>query len=372
MATSFNLTAMPLIWHDTENWIEQFKFFLSANDISGAKAKATFFAYCGTKAYDYIKTTIKPLLPSDDSVVFNDAMEGQTSITAILETCLKPKVILHYERYKFAMCRQSNTAISDFVVELKRLVDTCDYGTLRNDLLLTQFIIGIDDDQLRMRLLTRADLTFDAAVQEALLVTESSVAASQLQNNNCCSEIDTVKTLTKRIEQEDSQCHLNTPSQCYKCSSCGGRHIRSKCRYLNAKCFNCGRIGHISRVCKKIKSPHISELQLLHNKKDELELNSVTSESNNKLYKCLEVNNSTISFLVDTGSPVSILPADWVFSHGVTVQQCNDRLRSYTGHPLEVLGTAECQVADVSTERTHIGKFYIVQSGKAINILGMD
>ena len=89
MATSFHLAAMPLTWQDTENWFEQFNFFIMANDISGAKAKATFFACCGPKAYDFIKTVIKPLSPSDDLVVFGTPTEGQTSITTTLRTRLK-------------------------------------------------------------------------------------------------------------------------------------------------------------------------------------------------------------------------------------------------------------------------------------------
>ena len=63
MAMSFHLAAMPLTWEDTENWLEQFNFFLTANDISGVKAKATFFACCGPKACDFIKMAIQPLLP---------------------------------------------------------------------------------------------------------------------------------------------------------------------------------------------------------------------------------------------------------------------------------------------------------------------
>ena len=120
MATSFHLAATPLTWQDTENWLEQFNFFIMANDISGAKVKATFFACCEPKANEFIKTAIKPLSLSDELVVFGTPTEGQTDITTTLRTCLKPKVILHYERYKLAMCRQNDSNIQDFVADLKR------------------------------------------------------------------------------------------------------------------------------------------------------------------------------------------------------------------------------------------------------------
>ena len=34
-----------------------------------------------------------------------------------------------------------------------------------------------------------------------------------------------------------------------KCASYGGDHARKTCRFISAKCHNCGKIGHIARVC---------------------------------------------------------------------------------------------------------------------------
>ena len=31
------------------------------------------------------------------------------------------------------------------------------------------------------------------------------------------------------------------------CFCCEGNHCQSKCSFKNAKCHNCGKIGHISR-----------------------------------------------------------------------------------------------------------------------------
>ena len=34
------------------------------------------------------------------------------------------------------------------------------------------------------------------------------------------------------------------------CSGCGGYHQRSECRHKEAVCHNCGKIGHIAKVCR--------------------------------------------------------------------------------------------------------------------------
>ena len=35
------------------------------------------------------------------------------------------------------------------------------------------------------------------------------------------------------------------------CFCCGNNHFQSKCSFKNAKCHNCGKIGHILRKCQK-------------------------------------------------------------------------------------------------------------------------
>ncbi|VDP36276.1 unnamed protein product [Schistosoma margrebowiei] len=37
-----------------------------------------------------------------------------------------------------------------------------------------------------------------------------------------------------------------------RCLSCGKFHSRNSCAFRNAKCFKCGKIGHIQSVCKAI------------------------------------------------------------------------------------------------------------------------
>ena len=69
-----------------------------------------------------------------------------------------------------------------------------------------------------------------------------------------------------------------------------------------------------------------------------------------------------------TGSPVSILPAEWARTNGVTIQQCSEGLRSYTGHSVEVIGIVECQIVDIKSNTTFEERFYIVQSDKATTI----
>ena len=75
--------------------------------------------------------------------------------------------------------------------------------------------------------------------------------------------------------------------------------------------------------------------------------------NHNILYKCLEVNNTSVRFLVDTGSPVSCTSS--LNGRAQMVSQFNNVTMVYAsirGHSVEVIGIAECQVVDIKSNTT--------------------
>uniref|UniRef100_A0A914Z3S5 CCHC-type domain-containing protein n=1 Tax=Panagrolaimus superbus TaxID=310955 RepID=A0A914Z3S5_9BILA len=37
------------------------------------------------------------------------------------------------------------------------------------------------------------------------------------------------------------------------CPCCGGNHWKKDCKWINATCYNCNKVGHIAKVCKSEK-----------------------------------------------------------------------------------------------------------------------
>ena len=274
MATSnFPLSSLPLEWSKTESWMEQFNFFIESAGIANDRKKATFLANCGNDAYNLIRSLILPTQLTDDGVVFDNPNEDQISITQILSDHLRPRQILHYERYKFFNCFQNQGSIQEFVAELRRRSASCDFGQLKAALLLTQFIIGINNSKLKEKFLSEPNLSFETAIQESFLWVESSNAATSIANPgerhgsiSFLSDSNSSTTFNNVDNSKDSVSFLQNAKKSVRstgkvvnnCRSCGEFHSRFTCRFRKSKCFKCSKIGHIAKVCRSIFSGYDS------------------------------------------------------------------------------------------------------------------
>ena len=75
-----------------------------------------------------------------------------------------PKPILIAERFKFHRCNQLE---SEFVVELKRLALTCEFGAFLEEALRGRLVCGLKNKQIQKKLLAERELTFKKAFETA-------------------------------------------------------------------------------------------------------------------------------------------------------------------------------------------------------------
>ena len=152
---------------------------------------------------------------------------------------MAPKHLVIAERFRFHKRDQrEGESINEYAAELQRLSEHCDFGTGLNDALRDRLVCGIRDEGegVQKRLLTKENLTFDKALKMAEAAEQAGKDAAQFHN-------------TSRLEKPLEDVHV-VQSGGLSCSGCGGRHLRSKCRFKDVQCRFCKKKGHIERVCR--------------------------------------------------------------------------------------------------------------------------
>lgn len=85
-------------------------------------------------------------------------------LVQLLEKHYHPKPSEIVQWYKFdSRTRKPEESVLDYVAELRRLAQDCNYGDKLQQMLRDRLVCGIEDECIQRRLLSEADLTFEKA-----------------------------------------------------------------------------------------------------------------------------------------------------------------------------------------------------------------
>ena len=112
---------------DFDSYLERFERWLSANDIDAGKNADVFVSVLGPTEYGLLKNLVAPKKVSE---------ETYDSLTKAMSLHFKPKPILIAERFRFYKRQQKqDESVSEYILALKKLASTCDFGQFLNDAL---------------------------------------------------------------------------------------------------------------------------------------------------------------------------------------------------------------------------------------------
>ena len=357
MATR-KLEDMPLTFPEVEQWFQILDFYVAANKLTDVK-KAVLLSSCGSKAFSLISTLCSPSSVTDATVDFD-------TIKQHVITHLKPKRILHFERHLLHSMVQTDETATVFLQRLKDQASRCEFGSLRDALILSQFIFGLQDKLTREKLLADPSLTLDAAVQMALMQETVAIAA----------KTDAVVAAVAAKPSQDAvklRFEKFTPSN-YKCFSCGEKnHFRNDCKFKNAKCKTCNEIGHLMKVCKNnptfpsssnVTSP---DYDVVFSVNDPSDLRPTLMTE-----KCT-LGDTVIDFMLDTGSQVSMIPKMKAEEAGCdisTPSSSESFVTAYDGQKIPIIGALR-NVELTFKNKILSGEILITKDGLR-PILGLD
>lgn len=98
---------------DFELWCEQFREFMTVNNLSEQKAVSFFIMKIGTEGYKLLRNLYAPTLPKDKSLY---------ELMTLLQNHLKPKPNVLTQRYRFKECkRKQSESISTYLANFKQI-----------------------------------------------------------------------------------------------------------------------------------------------------------------------------------------------------------------------------------------------------------
>lgn len=167
-----------------------------------------------------------------------------------------PKKNIIFECYKFN-CRkqQVGESVDSFVTALYSLAETCEYDTLKEELIRDRIDISVRDACTSKRLQLTTDLTLgkalnmarqgEAQAKEGKILREEALEQSEL---NRVFRSQRNKNIEKKSnkEQYDTMRHNMGHKDNKNCRRCGGSRLVDFKKYptLKSTCHNCQKIGH--------------------------------------------------------------------------------------------------------------------------------
>ncbi|UYV66132.1 K02A2.6-like, partial [Cordylochernes scorpioides] len=331
-----------------ETFYERLEQFLILEEAGDEKKKAYLLTLMGSKTYGVLKNLCSPILPKDKT--FDNLID-------ILKRHFSPKRSIVVERFIFFKRMQlKEESISDYLVEIKRLASSCNFGNFLEDSLRDKMVCGLYNAKIQNRILSEGDISLAKVIEIALSMeaAEKNTKLFHLEQGEDC--VDKLR-MERKVESN---------FQNGKCKHCGKQH-KELCRFKEAICFKCNKKGHIASICwssRRNLRQHQNQPGNIHQIGDQEEeeeyvqkIISVTipeykinfASSDPPYLMELKVEENFIKFEMDTGSGLTLI-SEKDFKNSLQhlkLEKASIIVRTYDGTVVPILGKinvkVECQ-----------------------------
>ena len=374
-------------------WKRRFEQFSVASGLAAEAAvkQVSTLLYCmGEEAEEVLLST---RINEAERKVYATVLEK-------LDSYFKVRKNVIFERARFnRRHQQDGESAEQYIMELFKLVEHCEYGALRDQMVRDRIVVGIKDSSLSEQLQLNANLTLDSAmkrVRQREAVHETQQVLKGKESTSAETSLDDVrkskpKTPNKQLRSGSKYLHYSNKTRSssrnksspHQCTRCGKEpHPRDSCPAKVAICLKCKKRGHYSSQCFS----NISELSISHldsTNRSEVEksnelcdtsfdtnfLDAITNKDENCWKATLQVDGKDVAFKVDTGAEVTAISEPTFQNFRKRTLSPSDKILSGPSqYPLHVKGCFQAQLRFKS--RIVPQQMYVVK-GLKNNLLGL-
>lgn len=285
-------------------------FFEAHEIVDPKKRRALLVAALSTKTIDLLAGRCAP-----------DKIQDLTYEAAVqkLAEHFAPKGNEIAESYRFfTRNQQADESTSDFIVELRKMANRCNFGQALDRMLRDRLVCGIRDAGVRRNLLARHTLTLQEAEDAAIAAEMAARNVQQMGGGPITEGVHAVRTKQERQKfvrrPQPSRTAESSNEHQTSCLCCGSdSHKTAKCRYRRAERFSCRRRGHLAAMCKsKPRQENVAHCEESVSDSEDygqflLHLRESSRGLVGPIWLTLQWKGVPVKMQVDTGSPVSIV-----------------------------------------------------------------
>ena len=297
-------------------WYRRFNQFRLASGLSEedkARQVCTLLYCMGETAEDVLSSTD----------ITDDEKKDYDAVIKKFDAFFKVRKNVIFERARFnSRCQREGETTEQFITSLYQLIEDCDYGDLKDQMIRNRIVVGIRDKALSQRLQMDSELTLEKA--KTLSRQREAIQEQQVLLNSTPTtrEIDFVrrgKGPDKKSHQSRKSPNTSTlsPPHKSKCTRCGrGPHSRQQCPANSVESHKCKKKGHFSSQCfsKTVAAVASQHHETSSDIEDVAYLNTIDSDSNHTWTCKININGHAAVFKVDTAAEVTVIAEDTVNS----------------------------------------------------------
>ena len=278
----------------------------------------------GEKLYELVHNLFAPTKPS--SKKYQEIVDAMTE-----HLQLKPLIIA--KRFKFHKRNQGSLeTVSQYLAELQRLADKCEFEGYLDEALHDCFVCGLRSEVIQRRLLGEEELSLKKALEIIHGMEIANLKASKFHTSVESKVSDDIMMIPS----------ANTP--CYRCNKVG--HSPDSCYFRKQKCRSCGKVGHIAKACQAADKKHTAGSKKPENKRTRKKTVSMVTESitesepddvpllaiqsprnktDSRIKVQLEIQGVKMTMELDTGASVSIISSR-VYRENLSEFPCRNQI----------------------------------------------